>query len=1445
MKNRTVKGIFLSLALIALLAVSTLLFASCGSEPTEQVTILYESRDDGILITGYDGVLAEDTEFKIPSSIDGKDVIAIADNAFAGRNDLIRITLPSTVKAIGKRAFKNCKSLEYVNIPENVTAILDETFYGCVSLTEVALPEGVTSISETAYTKCGGIEHLTAPAFALERFDLTALKSLNIKGDMTVTAGMLSDSKKLETLTIPYIGAGASASENTHFGYIFGASDAAGNAAAVPSSLTKVVITGSVEDGATLSAVADNAFLGCASIKNIILPNSVKSIGKSAFKNCAALTKLTIPALVTQIGDEAFANTDISSATVPVGVEAIGNKLFYGCDNLTSLTIGKNVKTVGEEAFVGCTALTSLYVNNIEQWLSFNFESCLESPLYYAGKLYIGGKSAENIVIPESVTKINDNAFYRCTNVKSVTLHSGITEIGDYAFAGCSALESINVKGLADNTLPDKLEKIGHAAFSNCQSLTEITVPTSVTSLGDYAFNLCTSLKVLNLNANITALGSSVFRGTAIVTLNVTSPITQAAQDAFADVNRIQTANIPLSVAKVINTKNLRTVTISVAENLPWMLFYGAKNLTEVHLPNTVKKIGANAFDGCTSLRILDLGADSQLEAIKESAFSGCESLTSFTVPASVAEIADSAFEGCFRLREVRNLSAAITAAPGDDANGGVAKYAYAVLTDDVTPSAFAEIGNYLFYRNSGKNLLVGYLGKNSVITLPSSFEGGEYTIADYAFANSNVRVITIPSLAVECEALAFYNTNSIVELEAPVWILSDLSASVKENVEILNITDGNAVSADALSGFKAIREITLSASVTDIPSYELAMLAGLEQITVNSDNTAYFSTDGHLYKKGAKGNVLVRACPMTADYFTLDTTVVEIGDYAFLGCELLTSVYIESGSVLNRIGKYAFYDCNILYSLELPATVAAIGEAAFGGCDYISEIEFSDESSYYTISGGCLIEKATNTVILGFGEKVGDLRVVTIPEGAAKIADYAIFERVTLQGIVIPAGVVISEYAIGSLPALESIVVAADNTDYKVVNGCLIKIDGDKLILAQSTVYNAETEKAESIKIPADVKIIGKTAFYGNTAITSITIPETVTAIEDGAFDGCTSLTTVTAPAWALKYFDKEAITTLTVSSGELTEDMLAGFTALESFTVGSGVTAIRVGAFKDCSALKEIAVSDKNTAFKVQDGCLINVAVTYKNVITAFCCEEVKVPNDVTSIDDYAFAGKNISTLIIPGSVTKIGFNAFENTTGLTSLAIPADFTVLISSSMCADTIVNLTISGGTKIAPASLHPYDSVKTLVISNSITSIEELLLNSMPALSEIKIDGEGGAYKVSGGCLIHIATKTLIAGVGAAVVPLDDSVSAIAAYAFANNTALVDVAIPAAATIGNGAFLGCTSLKRVFYAGSDWQTASADAACPDGVTVYTYSESQPSTEGNFWYIKDGKVAIWW
>ena len=123
-------------------------------------------------------------------------------------------------------------------------------------------------------------------------------------------------------------------------------------------------------------------------VTDIVLPNSVTSIGNYAFYGCTSLASITIPDSVTSIKDNAF----------------------YGCASLASITIPDSVTSIGDSAFCICISLAS-------------------------------------ITIPDSVTSIEDSAFYDCVSLASITIPDSVTSIGNYAFRGCTSLVSITFKG--------------------------------------------------------------------------------------------------------------------------------------------------------------------------------------------------------------------------------------------------------------------------------------------------------------------------------------------------------------------------------------------------------------------------------------------------------------------------------------------------------------------------------------------------------------------------------------------------------------------------------------------------------------------------------------------------------------------------------------------------------------------------------------------------------------------------------------------------------------------------------------------------------------------------------------------------------------------------------------------------------------------------------------
>ena len=219
-----------------------------------------------------------------------------------------------------------------------------------------------------------------------------------------------------------------------------------------------------VGDGANTKSLISHPSI----VKNVILGNSVVSIGTYAFYNCSNLTSIHIPESVTSIGDYALRSCkSLSSIYIPEGVTSIGNYAFYYCTSLTSVYIPKGVTSIGERVFEQCSSLTSVY-------------------------------------IPEGVTSIGRYAFNYCTSLTSVNIPEGVTSIGERVFERCTSLTSVYI--------PEGVTSIGRYAFTYCTSLTSVNIPEGVTSIGEAMFMKCSSLtSISSLNTTAPTLDINVF----------------------------------------------------------------------------------------------------------------------------------------------------------------------------------------------------------------------------------------------------------------------------------------------------------------------------------------------------------------------------------------------------------------------------------------------------------------------------------------------------------------------------------------------------------------------------------------------------------------------------------------------------------------------------------------------------------------------------------------------------------------------------------------------------------------------------------------------------------------------------------------------------------------------------------------------------------------------
>ena len=198
---------------------------------------------------------------------------------------------------------------------------------------------------------------------------------------------------------------------------------------------------------------------------NIVIPEEVTfmnrsrkltSIDKRAFYNCSNLTSVTIPNSVTSIGVEAFYNcSGLTSITIPNSVEIIGENAFGWCSGLTSIDIPNSVWRIDREAFFACSGLKSIKVEegNPVYDSRDNCNAIIETRY---NNLLTG---CQNTRIPDSVTDIDYGAFYRCTDLKSITIPNSVVIIGESAFKECGLTEIIskieNPLAIDTNTFSD------------------------------------------------------------------------------------------------------------------------------------------------------------------------------------------------------------------------------------------------------------------------------------------------------------------------------------------------------------------------------------------------------------------------------------------------------------------------------------------------------------------------------------------------------------------------------------------------------------------------------------------------------------------------------------------------------------------------------------------------------------------------------------------------------------------------------------------------------------------------------------------------------------------------------------------------------------------------------------------------------------------------------
>ena len=787
-------------------------------------------------ITGLGGIMSSGRMLYIDGSkVEGEviipdETVTIPSYAFAYQTGITSVTIPGSVTSIGQRAFSGCAAEIIWGGTPTITAIGGYAFAGYAG-TSITIPDSVTSIGEWAFSNCaaeiiwGGTPTITEiGAYAFAYYDGT---SITIPDSVTsIGSNAFQGCNSLEAVHI--------------------------------ADIVKWVAIELGDSYANPLYYAGDLYLNGEHVTDLVIPDSVTSIGDYAFYGCDSFASVTIPNSVTSIGSYAFDGcTSLTSVTIGNGVTSIGNWAFDGCTSLISVTIPDSVTSIGRGAFSSCSSLESLTIP---------FVGATKGGTSYMYFGYIFGAwndSYNDDYVPASLkeviitggTSIRDYAFEDCTSLTSITIPDGVTSIGRSAFSGCTSLTSI--------TMPNSVTSIGSYAFEGCTSLTSITIPDSVTSINDNAFDGCANI----MSATMPALAIDAIPQDSLKTVVITSG-DSIGSSAFRGCRSLTSITIPDSVTSIgfeafRNCASLTSISIpSSVRSIGYNAFYACDSLASITFKGSVASIGHNAFDGCDALEIVDIasirgwaGIEFEDETanplsngsalylsgelvldlvfpvgvatIKQYAFYNCSSITSVTLTHGVRTIGNQAFYGCDKLVEVYNGSQL------DIVVGyryGYVGYYAMNITQSSTQSWFTDTDDgyrFIYDATNDSGYLVGYYGNETELTLPDSFTAydgtvvSEYQINDSAFRGCrSLTSITIPDSVTSIVGSAFEDCTSLTSVTIPDSVTSIGGSAFRDCTSLTSVTIGNGVTSIGSAAFRgctSLTSITIPDSMTSI----------------------------------------------------------------------------------------------------------------------------------------------------------------------------------------------------------------------------------------------------------------------------------------------------------------------------------------------------------------------------------------------------------------------------------------------------------------------------------------------------------------------------------------------------------------------------------------------------------------------------------------------------
>ena len=430
------KKLVVALALIATALILTHLpvseadaAASASDFQTQGSTLVkYRGTEERVTIPDTVEVVGEsafENNQKVQFVVIPKSVKRLDAYVFWGCNNLEEVVLGKGLTAVDEYSFAGCTGLKQITIPENVQSIDAQAFAGCINLTDIYIPATVTGIAEDAFLNCDNVTiHADEGSVAAQFSQKLAEQK---KRDPLVTAAPVQTPTAVsrpdtQATTEPVSTATPAPVATPVPGNVLGSTIIVGNHA--------LVMVHPGEEKVQQGYTEPEAGQETGEEQDITAETENGKIPEWMYYRNQSVSAVTIPEGTTEIGRFAFSRSSLRTVTIPEGVTVIDYAAFYHCDNLDNVILPDTVNTVGAKAFTHTGWLDDFEENSMDDFL-------------ISGDILVAYKgNLPEVVIPDGVRVIAEEAFRNHTELKKVHLPASVTDIGNDAFP--EGIEIIN-----------------------------------------------------------------------------------------------------------------------------------------------------------------------------------------------------------------------------------------------------------------------------------------------------------------------------------------------------------------------------------------------------------------------------------------------------------------------------------------------------------------------------------------------------------------------------------------------------------------------------------------------------------------------------------------------------------------------------------------------------------------------------------------------------------------------------------------------------------------------------------------------------------------------------------------------------------------------------------------------------------------------------------------